>query len=67
MRNSDFVIIKNTLVRYKGTYPFVEILDGVVTIGKQAFYYQDIQTASMKSIAKMKHNGMIHFFKNVNS
>ncbi len=35
------------MVRYKGTYPFVDIPDGVVVIGKQAFYYQDIQTVSM--------------------
>ena len=47
MGSSDFVIVKNTLVRYKGTYPFVDIPDGVVVVGKQAFYYQDIQTVSM--------------------
>lgn len=47
MGGSDYVIVKNTLVRYKGSYPFVDIPDGVVVIGKQAFYYQDIQTVSM--------------------
>lgn len=41
--DSDFVVIKNILVRYKGTDPFVEIPDGVTCIGEQAFYYQDIQ------------------------
>ena len=45
--NDDFVIIKNTLVRYKGTNPFVEIPDGVTCIGEQAFYYQDIQSVSI--------------------
>lgn len=45
--NDDFVIIKNILVRYKGTDPFVEIPDGVTCIGKRAFYYQDIQTVDM--------------------
>lgn len=47
MSSSDFVIVKNILVRYKGADPFVDIPDGVVAIGKQAFYYQDIKTVSM--------------------
>lgn len=40
--NSDFIIVKNVLVRYKGRYPFVEIPNGVISIGEQAFYYNEI-------------------------
>ena len=37
----DFVIVKNVLVRYKGSDSSVEVPDGVISIGKQAFYFND--------------------------
>ena len=41
VNNSEFIIIKDALVRYKGSSPFVEIPSKVTSIGKQAFYYND--------------------------
>ena len=39
--NSEFIIIKDVLVRYKGNSSFVKIPHGVTGIGAQAFYYND--------------------------
>ena len=46
-RNDDYVVVKDTLVRYKGSNLFVEIPEGVRIIGEEAFAYLEIEKVCM--------------------
>ncbi len=52
----EFVIIKDTLVKYKGSSRFVEIPEGVATIGDRAFQMKKIQSVSMPDTVKVIGN-----------
>lgn len=61
INNKDFIIVKGILVKYKSNFPFVEIPEGVTSIGKEAFAYKSIQTVEVpETVTKIDDNAFDH-------
>ena len=56
MKNKDFIIYNNVLVKYLGTDPFVVIPEGVKEIASEAFFFKDdVYSVSIpKSVTKIQ-------------